>query len=106
MHKRLLAALILSLLATPALSAQCGGDFNTFLGQMAREAQAAGISPAVVNSAFAGVTLDREVIAFDHRQRGTFRKSFEDYARTRVTAGRVAGAKKRLQQHAALLRRI
>ena len=107
MFKRLFAAATFSLLlATPALSAQCGGDFNTFLGQMAREAQAAGIKPNIVNQAFAGVTLDREVIAFDHRQRGTFRKSFEEYARTRVTAGRVAGAKKRLQSQGALLRRI
>lgn len=107
MLQRALAVLAFSLfLATPALSAQCGGDFNVFLRQMAREAEAAGISPGVVNSAFAGVTLDREVIAFDHRQRGTFRKSFEDYARTRVTAGRINGAKKRLKSHAALLSRI
>jgi lytic murein transglycosylase len=106
MLARILAALALSLLATPALAARCGGDFNTFLREMAREAEAAGIRPNVVNQAFAGVTLDRAVIAFDHRQRGTFRKSFEDYARTRVTKGRVAGAKKRLHQHAALLRRI
>jgi lytic murein transglycosylase len=106
MLKRTLAALVLSILATPALSAQCGGDFNGFLRQMAREAEAAGIRPAVVNQAFAGVTLDQQVIAFDHRQRGTFRKSFEDYARTRVTAGRIKGAKHRLQRDAALLARI
>lgn len=105
-HKRILAALAFSLLVTPAFAARCGGDFNTFLREMARDAEAAGIRPNVVNQAFAGVTLDREVINFDHRQRGTFRKSFEDYARTRVTAGRVAGAKKRLKSHAALLRSI
>ncbi len=106
MSARVFTALLFILAATPALGAQCGGDFNTFLAQMARDAQAAGISPAVVNQAFAGVTLDQEVINFDHRQRGTFRKSFEDYARTRVTAGRIAGAKKRLQQHAALFKRL
>ena len=106
MLKRIFAALVFSLLATPALSAQCGGDFNAFLGQMAREAQAKGISSALVNQAFAGVTRDQAVINFDHRQRGTFRKSFEDYVRTRVTAGRIAGAKKRLKSHAALLQRI
>lgn len=103
---RAIAAFVLSLLATPTLAAQCGGDFNTFLSSMAREAQARGISQAVINSAFAGVTRDQEVINFDHRQRGTFRKSFEEYVRTRVTAGRISGAKKRLQQHAALLSRI
>ncbi len=52
MQKRLLAAISLSFfLFTPAFAAQCGGDFNSFVGQMAREAQAAGISSAVVNSA-------------------------------------------------------
>jgi lytic murein transglycosylase len=106
MSARVFTALLFILAATPALAAQCGGDFNTFLAQMARDAQAAGISPAVVNQAFAGVTRDQEVINFDHRQRGTFRKSFEDYARTRVTAGRIAGAKKRLQTQGALLRRL
>ena len=29
------------------------------------------------------------MLAFDRRQRGTFRKSFEEYAATRVTAGRI-----------------
>ncbi len=67
---------------------------------------ASGISQGVIQAALGGVTLDPAVIAFDHRQRGTFRKSFEDYVRTRVTAGRIAGAKKRLKQHAALLQRI
>lgn len=104
---RALAALALSLFfATPTLAAQCGGDFNNFLGQMAREAQAAGISQAVISQAFAGVTRDQEVINFDHRQRGTFRKSFEEYVSTRVTGGRIAGAKKRMQQYAAQLSRI
>jgi lytic murein transglycosylase len=106
MLKRTLAAFAFSLFATPVLAAQCGGDFSGFLRQMARDAEAAGIRPAIVNQAFAGVTLDRAVIAFDHRQRGTFRKSFEDYARTRVTTGRVKGARKRLKSHAALLSRI
>ena len=38
------------LLAAPASAATCGGDFNTFLSAMAREAAAAGISRAVVDS--------------------------------------------------------
>ena len=29
------------------------------------------------------------MLNFDRRQRGTFRMNFEDYARTRVTAGRI-----------------
>src|SRR6202008_4881001 len=57
-------------------------------------------------SSFAGPTLDGAVLAFDRRQRGTFRKSFEDYARTRVVPARINRAKSLMQRHAALLARI
>ena len=60
---RVFAAFIIALaLAAPASAAQCGGNFNTFLAEMAREAQAAGISPAVVAQAFAGLTPDQRVL--------------------------------------------
>jgi lytic murein transglycosylase len=104
---RTIAAAVFCGLATPVFAAQCGGDFNGFLGQMARDAEAAGIRPAIVNQAFTGLTPDQEVIRFDHRQRGMFNsKPFEEYVRTRVTAGRIAGAKKRLQQYGNVLRSI
>src|SRR6266481_6084316 len=70
--------------AKPVSAATCGGDFNAFLSAMAREAAAAGVSRSVVDSAFAGLTPDGAVLAFDRLQRGTFRKSFEEYASTRV----------------------
>src|SRR5262249_3784036 len=90
------------LFASPVGAAQCGGDFHTFLSAMARDAAAAGVSRSVIDSAFAGVTLDGAVLAFDRRQRGTFRKSFEEYAATRVTAPRLKRARALMQRHAAL----
>jgi lytic murein transglycosylase len=60
----------------------------------------------VINTAFAGLTPDQSVLAFDRRQRYTFQKSFEDYARTRVTPGRIARAKSLMQRHAQLLARV
>ncbi|HET7680593.1 MAG TPA: lytic murein transglycosylase [Xanthobacteraceae bacterium] len=102
----LLAVFSLLLPSSPARSAQCGGDFNAFLAAMAREAQAAGVSRAVIEQAFAGVTLDQNVLAFDRRQRGTFRKSFEEYASTRVNPGRVSRGRQMLQKHAELLARV
>jgi lytic murein transglycosylase len=92
--------------ATPAGAAQCGSDFNAFLAAMGREAAAAGISRSVVDSAFAGVTPDPAVLSFDRRQRGTFRKSFEDYAATRVVPARINRAKNLMLRHASLLQRI
>ncbi len=103
-----LAASLLTLitLTLPAYAAKCGGDFNAFLGQMAREAQAAGVSQSVINQAFAGLTPDPEVMAFDRRQRYTFRKSFEEYARTRVIPARIKRAKALMVRHANLLARV
>src|SRR5438045_5609922 len=107
MIRRLLAALVLSAsLAPSALAAQCGGDFGTFIAAMSREAAAAGVSRAVIDNALAGVSSDPAVLAFDRRQRGTFRKTFEDYAATRVTASRINRGPQMLLRHASLLSRI
>jgi lytic murein transglycosylase len=106
MMRRLLAVLFLMLVTTPSFAAQCGGDFSLFLATMGREAQGKGVSRGMIDQAFAGVSQDQGVLSFDRRQRGTFRKSFEEYAATRVTGGRINGGKARLQRNAALLQRI
>jgi lytic murein transglycosylase len=107
MRSRLMTLLFAGLLlAAPANAAPCGGDFNAFLAAMARDATAAGVSRSVIDTAFAGLTIDPGVLAFDRRQRGTFRKSFEEYAATRVTAPRLKRARALMVRHAALLARI
>src|SRR6266852_3973056 len=104
---RSLGILLCTLLfATHAAAATCGGDFNAFLSAVAREAAAAGVSRSVLDSAFAGLMPDGAVLAFDRRQRGTFRKSFEEYASTRVVPARIKRAKQLMQRHSALLARI
>ena len=104
MTKLLVSVFVAVLLATPVCAAQCGGE--GFLAAMARDAQAQGVSRAVIDSAFAGVSLDPAVFAFDRRQHGTFRQSFERYAATRVTPARIKRAKILMQRHGALLSRI
>src|ERR1700712_5236437 len=94
------------LLATPALAARCGGDFNTFVAAMSAEAQASGISQGVISQALGGVTQDMAVLNFDRRQRYTFNKSFEQYVSTRVGPGRINTGRAMLQKHASLLSRI
>ena len=108
MITRILSVFLLTLLlAAPASAAQCGGDFNRFIAEMGREAQARGVSPAVIGQAFAGIALDQNVLAFDRRQRGMFHaKSFEEYAATRVIAPRIKRAQAMMVKHAALLQRI
>ena len=94
------------LTAAPALAAQCGGDFNRFIAEISREAQGQGISQATLSAAFAGVTYDAKVMEFDRRQRGTFKKTFEEYAATRVGPARIKRAKTLMQKNAALLQRV
>ncbi len=92
--------------ATPAFAARCGGDFNTFVAAMSQEAAAAGVSQAVISQAFGGITVDQAVLNFDHRQRYTFNKTFEQYVSTRVGPGRINGGRAMLQRNAALLSSI
>jgi len=94
-------------LALPASAAKCGGDFNAFIAAIARDAQAASVSRAVIDQAFAGITQDQAVLAFDRRQRGMFHaKSFEEYAATRVIPPRIKRAQGLMVKHAQLLARI
>jgi lytic murein transglycosylase len=111
MIARLFAAVCLIVSAvwlSPASAAQCGGSFNTFLGEMAREAQAAGVSRAVVAQAFSGLTPDERVLRFDRIQAHAFRRegSFEKFASTRVTTARLKRASSLLRRHAALFARV
>ena len=107
MHLLRLAFLLAAFLAaTPALAARCGGDFQTFVRNISAEAASAGVSQDVISQALGGVQQDMGVLAFDRRQRGTFRKSFEEYVATRVGQGRINGARAMLKRHAALLSQI
>jgi lytic murein transglycosylase len=107
MRKFCLAILFTTVIATaPAFAARCGGDFNAFVAAMSAEAQAAGVSPAVISQALNGVTQDPAVLSFDRRQRGTFNKTFEQYVSTRVGPGRINMGRQMLLRHASLLARI
>jgi lytic murein transglycosylase len=102
-----LAAAVLAL-AAPASAAQCGGaSYENFLAQMQKDALAAGVSQQTISMAFAGLSADQTVLAFDRRQHGMFHsKSFEDYARTRVIPARINRARQLMARYADLLSRI
>jgi len=94
------------LVSSSAQAAQCGGDFRTFVATISNEAAAQGISQEVSASALGDVTQDPAVLAFDRRQYGTFKKSFEQYVSTRVGAGRINMGRSMLQRYASLLDQI
>src|SRR5882672_1658066 len=96
-------ATIVALASTPAVAAQCGGDFGAFLDTFRGEAAAQGI-PAHVLAALDGLSPNPQVISLDRRQ-GVFRQSFEQFANHRI-AERLAKAQRMMQTHAPTLRRI
>lgn len=101
----LLFAALLIALAGSASAATCGsgpGGFPAWLDAFKKQAVAAGISPGIVSSAFAGVTYDPKVISLDRHQ-GHFNQSFEKFVSTRVTPGMISLGKAKLHQNAALL---
>jgi len=103
----LLLCALVPAFALPAGAAQCGGSFSGFLNQMVLEAQRAGVSQAIISRAFAGLTPDARVMRFDKRQRRSFgHRSFESFARTRVTSARLKNASALMRRHAALLNRV
>src|ERR1700760_155182 len=106
MRRFCLTVLFSLAVASPALAARCGGDFNSFVASMSQEAAAAGISQQVISQAFGGISIDQTVLNFDRRQRYTFNKAFEQEVSTRVGSGRINGGRAMLSRQAALLSRI
>jgi lytic murein transglycosylase len=104
---RFFAALAFSLALTiPASAAKCGVKFESFIAEFRREAAAKGIPQNVLREAFDDIQYDAKVMAFDRRQRNTFKRSWEDYAKSRVTPARVKRAKSLLVRHKALFDRV
>lgn len=85
---RALCFALLTATASPALAAQCGGDFGQWLSGMKAEAIAAGEDQATVERFFAGVTPDSRVIKAD-RSQGVFRKSFLEFSQSLISKDRL-----------------
>ncbi len=98
---------LLSLAALPAFAAQCQppGGFPAFLESFKKEAKAQGIGSRGL-AALNGLTLDNATIAYDRKVRASFKGSFQQFASTRVTSGRVNRAAAYLKSHAPLFQKI
>ncbi len=99
---------VVSLLATPALSANCsnnGSGFSTWLKRFQSRAKANGISEYTFNYAVKGVTYDSRVIRRDRSQR-SFKLSFETFYKRRVGGYIMKRARSRINRYSALLNRI
>ncbi|TNM60569.1 lytic murein transglycosylase [Aliirhizobium smilacinae] len=110
MKKILLAGLVLTGLAaaTPAAAQQCGNDssgFDRWVQDFKRVAPANGISPAVVDRAFANVSYNRPTITADRGQK-SFKLSFEEFLKKRGATTIISQGKKMKSANASLFDRI
>ncbi len=101
-----IAAMLLSLvLATPLRAAPCGGDFETWLADVEREAAAQGISQRAISASLDGVTPDPAVLSRDRRQ-GVFSQTFEQFSGRMISPDRMRKGTAVLARQAALFDRI
>jgi lytic murein transglycosylase len=82
-------AFALSLAATPALAAPCGGSFPAFLNALKDEARQRGFSQDEADRFFRTAAQDPKVIRADRGQ-GVFRKTFIEFSRSLISQGRVS----------------
>lgn len=97
-------ALALTLAAGTA-SAQCGGDFSSFVSGLRDEAVQRGHDAGTVQSFFASVRHDPAVIKADRAQ-GVFQLDFTTFARRLISANRMQNGQKKAQQFSDTFARI
>jgi lytic murein transglycosylase len=100
------AAVLGSLLGTPALAATCNppGGFAAFITDIKRDAAAQGIGRRGL-AALHGITLDPAVLAADRRQ-GVFKQSFEQFSARMISRDRMTKGLRLMQVHASTLRKV
>jgi lytic murein transglycosylase len=101
-------ALLALVVGSAAASAACkasGAGFADWLDGFAREAVAAGVSPAVVSSALDGITYDPSVIKKDRGQ-GVFSQTFAEFAGRMVASYRLQQGAAQIKKKSDLFNRI
>ncbi len=95
-------------LAAPALadtSCRKGQSFEAWLAAFKRQAEAAGVSRAAIETGLAGVTFDPAIVRRDHGQ-GVFQQTFLQFSDRMVSGDRLSRGARLLDTHAAVLKRI
>jgi lytic murein transglycosylase len=101
-------AAMLSLSPAPAFAQACGSTaaaFGPWLEGFKGRARAAGISQAAIDRGLAGVTYSDTVIGLDRNQK-SFRMSFEDFYRRRVSDAMISKGRNWINTNRALATRL
>jgi len=97
-------AFVFSLLGSVA-TAQCGGNFNTFVRGLKQEAVATGHSQAAADAFFRGVARDSKVIKADRAQ-GVFQKPFIEFSRRLISQNRIDRGRSKSREFNTVFERI
>jgi len=92
-------------LAAGSATAQCGGDFQSFVSGLKDEAVQRGHDANTANRFFASVRHDPKVIQADRAQ-GVFQLDFTTFARRLISANRMQAGQQKAQQYASTFDRI
>ena len=103
LRRTLLLAAVPAVFVLPARAAP--GSFEAFLASMRAEARRAGIAPATLDRAFAGLAPNQAVIDRDRNQ-PEFTMTWARYRGLVISDQRIANGRAALQTHRALLARV
>ena len=93
MKKLAIATIIAGSMASQISAQSCGGDFRSFVDELAQEAREMGYSRRAVSRFFDGVAHDPKVIRADRAQ-GVFQLPFVEFARRLISQHRIDHGKK------------
>jgi lytic murein transglycosylase len=105
MHRALALSLSLLLPGAAAANVPCGGDFGSFVNDMAREAVGRGYDQALVTRFFSGVRQDPAVIRADRAQ-GIFQRPFTDFSRRLISQNRIDNGRRNADRWDAVFDRV
>ncbi|MDI6028003.1 lytic murein transglycosylase [Corticibacterium sp. UT-5YL-CI-8] len=94
---RILAAVLMMAVASPAMAQECGGDFQAWKKTMGDEARAAGVSERGLE-ALAAVEIDPKVLQCDRAQ-GVFSQTFAQFSDRMISAYRLKNGAANLQKY-------
>ncbi|MEM7319271.1 MAG: lytic murein transglycosylase [Pseudomonadota bacterium] len=86
-------------------SANCGGDFRTFVDDLKSEARQNGLEPSTVDAFFEGAQIDKKVLKADRAQ-GVFQKPFIDFSRRLISQNRIERGQAMSRKYDAIFDRI
>ncbi len=103
-RRRLFASGVV-LAAMPLAARAAGQDFRSWLQAFRAEAQAKGISKAVLDDALGTIAPIPRVLELDRRQPETV-QTLEEYLASRLTATKIENGRRRLTEHAGVLAQV